>query len=379
MTSRSRPARTDRTSATFVRAATGPGDEPWTFTEDDLPGWRRTSETCVSQTGASRATTDVVGGAAAVTLAAGDTVTCTIVNAVQPPASGLTLSKPTLGGVGAFPFTVNGPDDASQTLTTRQEGVAVSGDRLALEAGQYRLDESLPDGPSGRWAVDDVSCDGRSLGDQLPLTLTLPSGEGRACLVTNRFTPAGSITLRKTTLGATGTAGFVIDRDRVDADGATWRQRATTNAEGVAVRATGDDTSALPLGRYEIVETGLASRADGSWALDSVVSRRAAGRQRARSRRDHADGRRPRRRLQLHQPLHEHASSRRSSCRRHRSRRRPRPSRRAAAAWRGSSRRTGRSRSCRSASASRRSSHSRASGSATRSSSSTEDPTRRRR
>ncbi len=258
-------------SATFFRAATGPGDEPWSFTEDDLPGWRRTSETCVSQTGASSVVTDVASGAAAVTLAAGDTVTCTIVNAVAPPPSGLTLSKLTLGGVGSFPFTVAGPDDARQTLRTQEEGVAVSGDPLSLEAGQYRLDETLPESPAGRWAVDDVSCDGRSLGEALPVAVTLPSAEGRACLVTNRFTPAGSITLRKTTLGAAGAAGFVIGPAGPDPAGDVWRQRATTTSAGVPATARGDDTSALPLGTYEIVETSPSGGDGGSWALDSVV------------------------------------------------------------------------------------------------------------
>jgi hypothetical protein len=258
---------------TFVRAATGPGDEPWTVAEDALPGWQLSSATCGSASGASRALTDLAQRSAAVTLAAGDVVTCTFVNRLQPPPAGLTLSKLTLGGVGSFPFAVSGPDDARQTLTTTTAGVAVSGEPLSLGAGDNRRDETLPSGPDGRWTVDDVSCDGTSLGRALPATVTLPAGSGRACLVSNRFTPSGSITIRKSTLGAAGATGFVIrpaGRDS-DGDGDGWNLSARTTTPGVAVTASGDDTGALPLGRYTIVETSPTVVADGSWTLDSVV------------------------------------------------------------------------------------------------------------
>ncbi|MDO8189299.1 DUF11 domain-containing protein [Conexibacter sp. JD483] len=257
-------------AATFHRAATGAGDAPWSFSEDGLSGWQREAVRCVSETRQS-AVAIAPGGEVQVRLAAGDVVTCTYVNRVAPPPAGLALSKVTQGGVGSFPFTLAGPQDARQTLTTRAEDVPVSGDPLALAAGAYRLDETLPSGPGGSWAVERVVCDGRTVGDALPLTVTLRSGEGRACLVANRFTPSGSIVLRKTTVGATGTAGFVVRPAGADPGGDTWVQRASTTAAGVPATARGEDTSALPLGSYEIVETDPPGSAGGSWALDAIV------------------------------------------------------------------------------------------------------------
>jgi hypothetical protein len=57
------------------------------------PGWAMVSHACTSQTGASTA----FDPDAMIHLAAGDTVTCTFTNRLQPPQSGLALGKVTLG------------------------------------------------------------------------------------------------------------------------------------------------------------------------------------------------------------------------------------------------------------------------------------------
>ena len=71
-------------STAFFRAATGPGDAPWGFTEDVPPGWSLTGIDCASRNGTSTTTSDVASAKTTVTLGAGDTVTCTYTDAQTP-------------------------------------------------------------------------------------------------------------------------------------------------------------------------------------------------------------------------------------------------------------------------------------------------------
>ncbi len=250
-------------SATFYRAA----GQTWSWRELDLPGWTRSGLSCTSKTGASLTRTELSTGAVSVDLAAGDTVTCTHTNRPEPPA-GLLLSKTTRGGVGSFDFDVSGPESHSQTITTTEPGTPVAGDQLAVRAGTYSVAERPPaPAPAGSWSLARVTCDGRK--QELPLTVTLVSGEGTACQFTNVFTPGGSITLRKRTEGAAGTADFIVRP--VNDPAVSFEQRAVTSGSGDTALAEGDDTSALPLGSYEIVEIGPAPHAGGHWRLESVL------------------------------------------------------------------------------------------------------------
>ena len=258
-------------SATFYRAETGADDAPWTFREEPQDGWRLDSLTCQSSTGASITASDVATGAVSVRLAAGDTVTCTYVNRLAPPPSGLELSKLTLGGVGRFGFVVDGASARTAlVLATDTVGVPVASDPLELPAGSYTVDESSPRrSGTGRWRLDDVVCDGASRGTSLPLSITLTTGRGHFCQFVNRFERSGSIVLRKRTVDAVGTVGFVGFRD---ADTSFERRlSATTRAPDEPVRATGAKLDDLPLGTYTIVETGPAGRAGGEWSVDSVI------------------------------------------------------------------------------------------------------------
>lgn len=259
-------------STTFYRAATGAGEAPWSFRELPLPGWTLDDLSCSSASGGSSATTDPDTGEASVTLAGGDTVTCTYTNSVTPPPAGLTISKRTLGGTGSFGFSVTGAGGNSQhqTITTTQEGVPSAGNPMSLPPGDYKLREDLPlPTQSGHWKIDSVACDGNSLGSDGPFSLTLTSGQGSACEFTNTFVPSGSLVLRQQTLGASGTVGFLVRP--TGSSSASYSQTGTTTAEGTPVVATGDDLSNLPLGSYDIIETNPSPLPDGYWTLVAVL------------------------------------------------------------------------------------------------------------
>ena len=252
--------------ASFYRAA---GGVPWTFKERALDGWTLTGLSCTSAVSNSKWTTNVATGQTIVNLGAGDTVTCTYTNKLTPPPSGLTLLKVTLGGVGSFPFQVTGPQDAHQTLTTARRLVPVKGAPLSLRAGRYRVSEELPrPTAAGRWRALGAICNGARQRGGTSISVTLPSGAGVGCLFANRFVPAGAITLRKVTLGGTGTVSFLTSARREPSR--TYQQTATTTDAGTPVVAEGDDMGNLPLGTYDITETA-AGTTDGRWTLDYVL------------------------------------------------------------------------------------------------------------
>ncbi len=119
------------------------------------------------------------------------------------------------------------------------------------------MKETTPPDVGGTWSLDRVDClpdaakQGRS-GDKVSIIVI--RGPGTVCTFYNRFTPAGHITLRKVTLGGTGTTRFQV-RPLFGETRPEREQIATTTAEGVAVTATGDDLDELPIGRYSIQET----------------------------------------------------------------------------------------------------------------------------
>jgi uncharacterized repeat protein (TIGR01451 family) len=254
-------------SETFYRA----GDQTWTFHEDDVPGWERTGVSCTSRANDRPAVVDQATGAVTVDLASYDDIVCTYTNKyVPPPPTSIELGKISLGGVGAFGFDLQGPEDRSVTLTTRAESQAASTALSDLPGGSYRLSERLPEPtPSGRWTTDEVACDGQAVDPVEPIALTLDAGSGHRCLFTNRFVPGGSLVLRKRTDGAAGPASFVVRP--AGESSATYELNATTTAAGQTVRARGNDTGSLPLGRYEIVETNPTDSAAGYWTLASVI------------------------------------------------------------------------------------------------------------
>ncbi|MDA0171654.1 DUF11 domain-containing protein [Solirubrobacter taibaiensis] len=255
-------------STTFYRAA-GTA-EPWTFTEQVPAGWSLTGLACTSATGASTTTTTLATGETRVALASGDTVTCTYTNRLLPTLAGLQLSKRTLGGVGSFRFAIAGPDSGSQTIATTEPRVAVAGTPLEGSPGSYTVTERLPAvTPEGRWRPVKATCDGKAFDPLEPVRFTVEAGGGVACEFTNEFIPAGKLRLRKVTRGGVATAFFQISPRGANAE--PLLQRARVRRQLIPVTATGDDTSALPLGVYDIREFGRQVTSQGIWRVESVL------------------------------------------------------------------------------------------------------------
>jgi uncharacterized repeat protein (TIGR01451 family) len=256
-------------SETFYRGATAATDEPWTFKEEIPPGWSLTGLACTSATGTSGTATDLTTGQTSVRLGAGDTVTCTYTDRATPPAAGLLLAKRTLGGVGTFGFTVSGPDTARQRITTRIAGLPQIGAPLQGTPGTYTITESPPRRTAaGHWVSEGATCGGQAFGPLKTVRVTVTDGAGAGCVFTNRFVPAGRLTVRKVVVGATGTARFQIHPRGTNTN---YIQVATVRKQVVPVTATGDDTSEVPLGSYEIIETNQSPRVGGYWRMDAVL------------------------------------------------------------------------------------------------------------
>ena len=260
-------------SQTFYRAATDASDAPWVVHERVPGGWRLAQLSCLPTAGSS-VTTDLAGARLEIRLAPGDTVTCTYVNEVRPPAGELFIRKLTRGGIGSFDFDVKpvgGGAGAKAHAETQQERVAVDAQPspLTLSPGTYRIDEQLPESRAGRWRLDNVICGGLLAADSDPTEVTITDGGGATCTFENTFVPSGKIAIDKVTLGGVTTTGFVISP--VGDPDTEYRKSATTSEPGVAVRADGSDTNALPLGEYVIQELEPASDADSDWSLIQVV------------------------------------------------------------------------------------------------------------
>jgi Domain of unknown function DUF11 len=267
------PAAGGTASETFYRGATTAGEGPWRVTEEGAVDWRLADLSCDSRDGTSHVDTSTKDGEATIHLAPEDLVTCTYTNEYSPPPQGLVIRKVTEGGIGKFDFSVDpagGGAHKEATATTDREGVAVdaSPSPLDLDPGRYRIAERLPGSKAGEWKLAEVQCDGH----QVPLEddaveVTIVARQVETCTFTNRFVPAGSISISKITRGAVGTTGFEIESD-ADPE-TTLRQQATTTTSGDPVKAHGDPSDHLKLGGYTITESPPAPH-KGEWELVEV-------------------------------------------------------------------------------------------------------------
>jgi uncharacterized repeat protein (TIGR01451 family) len=157
-------------------------------------------------------------------------------------------------------------------LSVEQAGVEVAASPAALELapGSYEIEESMPAAVGGKWTLTAVSCGGKSLPASSPVTVTVTVDTTTACSFENTFVPAGAITLRKKAVGNTGTVGFTITPQSKSATGPAYTQRAKVSRQGVAVVATGDDTSHIPFGNYTIQEYASGGTSAAHWHLTSV-------------------------------------------------------------------------------------------------------------
>ena len=261
-------------SEDFYRA----GGSSWTVTEGPVDSYKLASLTCVNASGGPASTWNISGSTVTINLAALSHVTCTFTNQFVPPPAGLQIRKITKGGVGTFSFDVtpvSGGTSRSATATTTEENVPVDAapSPLTLAPGTYQIVEHSPATAQGHWRRKSVVCNDASRSTTQPLEVTLKSGEVLACVFTNQFTPAGSISIAKVTQGATGTASFLVEP--LQGTPAQHLQTATTTAQGVAADATpntpADSTDHLRLGSYRIIEQSPESTPAGAWALTSVL------------------------------------------------------------------------------------------------------------
>ncbi len=198
-------------STEFVRGETRDGDPPWTVVEDARGGWSLTGLACTSQTGASATTTDLAARRAQITLAAGDTVTCTYTNRLTPPAGALVLRKVTRNGAGRFPFRIRGAGGdlaARRTLTTRTAGGIGAVTVVKLDPGRYRVAERLPVTGAGVWRRSGLRCNGRRLDPSKPASVRITAGRGAVCTFTNMLDRPGRISVAGVTIGGLGAAIF---------------------------------------------------------------------------------------------------------------------------------------------------------------------------
>lgn len=252
-------------SQTFFRAETRPGEAPWTVTERVPDGWALAILKC-THPGASVVTSSRTTGRADITLANGDTVTCTYTNVLQPTDGLLLLRKISLGGVGTFPITASGAGGFSRTreIKTTTAEVAKASKPIKADPGSYRISEDLPRG----WRLEKVVCNGRA-----GTTATVTKARGAVCTVTNRKRQIGRLAVREISQGGTGTAGFTITEAQVRAlePPRRYEKQARTRQENQAREATGDATTGIPFAGYVITQSLVASDQEGTWSLVSVV------------------------------------------------------------------------------------------------------------
>ncbi len=259
-------------SESFNRGASAAGD-PWRVTEATLPAnWRRDKVTCDSSLGTSSvASAPLARGTAEITLAAGDTVTCTYVNRYVPPKGDLQIRKVTRGGIGTFGYEIDpvgGGASRDIRVTTTRPNLAAAGPVLNLDPGKYRITESSPASSGGRWSNVGIECDGDDVGTD-PITVTVSSGSSLVCTYTNRFNPLGSLKVRVITVGGTGTVGY-----QVHGPGSGTRDPVVgflvghTKQPGHPAYTRGTDLSSIPLGAYSVRQGQFVA---GDWNLIAVL------------------------------------------------------------------------------------------------------------
>ena len=146
-------------------------------------------------------------------------------------------------------------------------------DLQALPPGTYNISEDLPESDAGTWSFVSYTCGlqrtrVRRTAPEVPV-VTIPASGGQICTFTNQFTPTGSITIYKETLGGFGTAQFTVSP--LFGEARDYQQAATTSDSENPAKATGQSTAHLPLGRYTIHEAmATNSLESGDWKLAAV-------------------------------------------------------------------------------------------------------------
>ncbi|OJU84337.1 MAG: hypothetical protein BGO11_16470 [Solirubrobacterales bacterium 70-9] len=254
---------------TFFRAETRPGDESWKVNEEVPDGWTLSELRC--EHGASQVTTDRSTAGVSIDLAAGDTVTCTYVDQLRPPAGALLLGKVTENGVGTFRFRVrdsSGDVVRRTSITTEEEGEPEYAKPMILAPGDYEVEESSPHTDRGDWKLVDVNCNGDHHRGS-PTKVTVADKEGEVCTFTNRLNFHARLSIIKEAIGNVGTAAFQITTPS-DPE-LQLHQAAVVKEEKTTVLAAGDSTHGLPYGTYVIQEYAGKGTDPTDWSLIEVV------------------------------------------------------------------------------------------------------------
>ena len=251
----------------FYRAA---GATPWNVVEDVPVNWTLQSLHCTSASQTDPSTFSYSGAAVAITLSAGDTATCTYVDAPVAPTQ-LTIRKVSLGGVGTFHYSITGASSSSAAATTTLAGVAVDATPTGVSLpGTYTITEAAPGEVAAHWTLRSVECDGKNYTPSAnAITISIAQGEEPVCTFTNVLVPDGSITIYKVMRGGLGTAGFQITSAALHED-QLWLE-ATPSRLGEPARAVGDPTNHLALGTYTIEEFVPGGGNPAGWSLESIV------------------------------------------------------------------------------------------------------------
>jgi hypothetical protein len=286
------PADTNSATKEFVRGA---GGTPWVANELDTPGFVFVSVSCSSANATS--TWVATGQSVSISLGAGDTITCTFVNDLEPPPAGAgLLLKQTFGDPYGVPlealpatwtFDVVDPSSATHTVQYPVDpatGVADSGPIPDLQAGTWTVTERIPAPTAAvRWEFAAAICVTISNGASVTvveapappsITVVVPAGGRAGCSFINRMVPLSKLTIRLTTLGGTDTFGFEVQGQgdqNVDGtnEGVLLQQQAATATAGTRVVATGDSTDPI-YGNWIIAPVIPAATAAGRWEIASA-------------------------------------------------------------------------------------------------------------
>ncbi|GAA2367622.1 prealbumin-like fold domain-containing protein [Dactylosporangium salmoneum] len=261
------------TDATFVRSS---GGRPGTVVAHPPAGWTLADLGCAkSGAGQSLTTTDVPSGQATVTLAPGETVTCTFTFDPPPSPAGMTLRLYSDSPGGAWSLAVADPAGGSPrqlSATAAGDGsaaVATGSDLSLLLPGAYAVTLTPPAGDAAAWKLAGAGCGDKELKpDNMTVTVTVTTDAPADCAL-RVSRKAGALELRGVTVGGTGAASFAVTPRTQGVPG--WSGVATTTGLGIAALAQGDVPGALPFGEYLVTPVPPVSTVDGSWRLSSFA------------------------------------------------------------------------------------------------------------
>ncbi len=201
----------------------------------------------------SDANSTTVGSTATINLDPAEDVTCTFTNKAADAT--IVVNKTTVGGDGAFDFTLDGASDISLPLTTIN-GSGSTGNVALIPGSSYTISEN---DPGAAWLAGQLSCVVLHAGAQAPvaepLTFTVLPGDAISCSITN--TKKGTIIVVKNVAGANGTFNF----EGTFADPTGFDITTVGDDQGGTGSQTFDN---VPAGTYTVEELNLPANYDGT-------------------------------------------------------------------------------------------------------------------